>query len=115
MITLPRLISVFATMAIIPVAYADAPAAAVEVETDEQRTARWFHTGKLAEGTGEAKAYVSDHPDDANARFQFGVLKFLRAVERFGQSQYRYGLSARNTIIMPFVPRNNLTSKILLQ
>lgn len=98
-------------MALIPVVYADAPAAAVEVETDEERIAGWFYAGKLAEGTVKANAYVSDHPDDANARFQLGVLKFLRAVERFGQTQYRYGLSARNTIIIPFVripvPKND--------
>jgi len=115
-ITLPRLISVFATIALIPVVYAEAPAAAVEVETEEERIARWFHTGKLAEGTSEANAYVSDHPDDANARFQLGVLKFLRAVERFGQTQYRYGLSARNTIIIPFVripvPKNDDSDEI---
>ncbi len=111
MITLPRLISLLATMALIPVVYADLSVAAVDVQTEKERIARWFHAGKLAEGTGEASAYVLDHPGDANARFQLGVLKFLRAVERFGQTQYRYGLSARNTIIIPFVripvPKND--------
>lgn len=102
MITLKRLFSVLATMVLIPIVLANARAS--EVETDEERIARWFYAGKLAEGTGEANTYVSNHPDDRNARFQLGVLKFLRAVEQLGQTQYRFGLAARNTIIIPFRP-----------
>ncbi len=111
MMTFPRLFSVLTTMMAMLVMNVDVPAATVEVETDQGRIARWFYAGKLTEGSSEAIAYVAKHPDDANAQFQLGVLKFLRAVEQFGQAQYRFGLSAGNTVFVPFVripvPKND--------
>lgn len=58
MITLSPLFFVLATMAFISVVYADAPTQAVEVDTNQERIARWFYAGKLAEGTGVANTYV---------------------------------------------------------
>lgn len=65
----PRLVSVVAATLFIsaagffkPVVFADAPVGAVEFETDDERIARWFYTGKLAEATDEATGYVADHP-----------------------------------------------------
>jgi hypothetical protein len=55
------------------------------------RVERYLLEGKLADGERELKARLASHPDDDQNRFELGTLRFLSAVERLGQSLYRYG------------------------
>jgi hypothetical protein len=55
------------------------------------RVERFLKDGKLADGERELAARLESHPDDDQNRFELGTLRFLRAVERLGQSLYQYG------------------------
>ena len=48
--------------------------------------------GKLAEGEKAILAELSRNPKNERERFGLGVLQFVRAIERLGQSLHRYGL-----------------------
>jgi hypothetical protein len=47
--------------------------------------------GKLADGERELAASLISRPTDDQARFELGTLRFLRAIERLGQSLHRFG------------------------
>jgi hypothetical protein len=70
---------------------------------------KYLHSGELAKGEQALEAALESHPKDDQIRFGLGVLRFVRGVERLGQSLYEYGAKAENTHI-PFlrlpVPRN---------
>jgi hypothetical protein len=71
---------------------------------------KYLHTGNLAGGEQALVLALEKSPKDDQVRFGLGVLRFVRAVERFGQSLYEYGASSENTSI-PFlrlpVPKND--------
>lgn len=82
---------------------ATAPPKTTANQRTNNRTERWLYSGKIASALPEAEEYVAKHPSEAAAKFQLGTLKFLRAIERFGQTQHRYGLTTPNTMILPLV------------
>jgi hypothetical protein len=62
--------------------------------------------GKLADGITSLENHLTTHGDDDQARFGLGVVQFMRAVERLGQSVHRYGgMGSTNRLarILPFV------------
>ena len=50
-------------------------------------------TGKLNEGKLALEAQLVANPDDDQARFGLGVLRFMQSAEHLGQSWYKYGIS----------------------
>ena len=73
-------------------------------------TATHLYAGTLAQGESELTALLQREPKNAEARFGLGSVKFVRAVERLGQSMYRHGLEPPRTMMVPMlrlpVPRN---------
>jgi len=59
--------------------------------------------GKIAEGMTEFEERIKRDPQDQEARFALGILKFLRAVEGLTADQYRFGLGSgiRQRITIP--------------
>lgn len=55
----------------------------------------------LEAGVAALAARAAADPADAEARFGEGLLRFARAVERWGQSQYRFGLRPTPGLPMP--------------
>jgi hypothetical protein len=53
---------------------------------------RFLIEGKLAEGEKALAEGLEARPDDSQARFSLGTVRFLRAVERMIQSFHRHGL-----------------------
>lgn len=51
----------------------------------------FLHGGGIAAGCEALAAHVARTPGDDQARFGLGVLQFIRAVERLGQSLHRHG------------------------
>jgi hypothetical protein len=51
----------------------------------------FLHGGGIAAGCEALADHVARNPADDQARFGLGVLQFLRAVERLGQSLHRHG------------------------
>ena len=49
------------------------------------------------------KERVAAAPADNEAQFGLGMLRFARAVERYGQAQYRYGLRPPRNLAPPFL------------
>jgi hypothetical protein len=47
---------------------------------------------------------LSEHPDDSEAKFGLGVIQFVGAVERLGQSFFRYGLRDVSNSIGSMIP-----------
>src|SRR5215831_3606537 len=64
-------------------------------------------------------AKVDTDNNDREARFGLGLVRFARAVERFGQSLYRYGLTPPKTLSVPLlrfpVPANPAPEPITYQ
>jgi hypothetical protein len=54
-----------------------------------------LYAGTLAAGEAALTAKVNADGGDREARFGLGLVSFARAVERFGQALYRYGLTRR--------------------
>jgi hypothetical protein len=54
---------------------------------------RFLHEGKLAEGEASLKETLAKTPKDDQARFGLGVVQFVGAIEKLGQSFHRYGLT----------------------
>lgn len=50
--------------------------------------------GRLADGESALSAKLHEQPGDDQLRFSLGVVRFLRAIERLGQSLHRYGLQS---------------------
>lgn len=76
---------------------------------------KYLHAGDLGRGEQALLLALDRDPDDDQARFGLGVLQFVRAVERFGQSLHEYGARANSTSV-PFlrvpVPKNDNPSTI---
>ena len=75
--------------------------------------------GQLAAGEKQLSGHLKEHPEDAQIRFELGTLQFLRAVERLGQSLYKFGGSGSKSRLgqqIPFirlaVPKNPQPEKI---
>lgn len=51
----------------------------------------FLHGGGIAAGCEALAAHVARNPGDDQARFGLGLLQFIRAVERLGQSLHRHG------------------------
>lgn len=67
---------------------------------------RFLEGGGIAAGCEALAAHLARNPGDDQARFGLGVLQFLRAVERLGQSLHRHGGlgdKARNARIVPLL------------
>lgn len=70
------------------------------------RAEKFLLDGNLAVGITALDARLAAHADDDQARFGLGVLQFMRAVERLGQSVHKYGgLGSQNRLarVLPFV------------
>ena len=65
----------------------------------------YLHEGKLLEGETALRARLQKQPADDEARFGLGMLQFIRAVERLGQSLHRLGTAPRNGALLeiPFL------------
>lgn len=89
-----------ATLAIVAVGRAGDPAPLVE---------KYLHSGELAVGDRAVQRALDDNPKDDQLRFGLGVLRFVRAVERLGQSLHEHGVKSESTNL-PFlripVPEN---------
>jgi hypothetical protein len=66
-------------------------------------TRRHFEAGSLAEGEQVLAGRVTADAADGEARFGLGMIRFARALERFGQHHYRYGLQPLAERIVPFL------------
>lgn len=70
---------------------------------------KYLHSGELAVGERAVQRALDAAPTDDQLRFGLGVLRFVRAVERFGQSMYEHGVKSESTSV-PFlripVPKN---------
>ena len=53
---------------------------------------KYLHAGQFANGERVLLAELTRKPKDDQPRFGLGTLQFLRAIERLGQSLYRYGV-----------------------
>ncbi len=93
-------IALVAALAVAAVGRAGDPAPLVE---------KYLHSGELAVGDRAVQRALDDRPKDDQLRFGLGVLRFVRAVERFGQSMYEHGVKSESTSV-PFlripVPKN---------
>jgi hypothetical protein len=74
----------------------------VRAETLQLLTERLLSAGKLAEAESALAGRVTARPDDAEARFELGITRFLRAVERLSHSFHRHGL--RSGVLGNLVP-----------
>jgi hypothetical protein len=68
-----------------------------------------MHMGHFAQGETLLQNALTENPDDERARFQLGILQFLRAIENLGQSLYEHGAvsaEARQPFLRLPVPHN---------
>ncbi len=86
-------IALVAALAVAAVGRAGDPAPLVE---------KYLHSGELAVGDRAVQRALDDRPKDDQLRFGLGVLRFVRAVERFGQSMYEHGVKSESTSV-PFL------------
>jgi hypothetical protein len=70
---------------------------------DALSTRQILESGQMASGELAMAARVSADPANNEARFGLGVIRFARAIERYWQSQYRYGLRAPRTVSIPLL------------
>lgn len=77
--------------------------------SDPPLVEKYLHSGELAKGEQVLERALDADPKDDQARFGLGVLRFVRAVERLGQSLYEYGVKSDSTSV-PFlrlpIPKN---------
>jgi hypothetical protein len=66
-------------------------------------TRRILESGQIAAGELASAARLSADPGDNQARFGLGMIRFARAIERYGQTQYRYGLRAPHNVNFPLL------------
>lgn len=59
--------------------------------------------GRLNECVAQLKLDIEAKPDDQLSQAGLGVCEFLKAVEKLGQDQYRYGLLAKRSIALPMM------------
>jgi len=88
-------------------------------EASAQLAREHLYAGTLAAGASALAAKVTADGGDREARFGLGLVSFARAVERFGQSLYRYGLTPPKTLSVPLlrfpVPANPAPEPISYQ
>jgi hypothetical protein len=90
-----------AILAVVALAFA----AAVDARAgdDAVRTRLILEDGQIAAGEAAMAARLAADPANNEARFGLGLIRFARAIERFGQSQYRYGLRPPHTMSVPLL------------
>lgn len=79
---------------------AAAPAHAGE---DAVATRKTLENGQTAAGELAMAARLATDPKNNEARFGLGLIRFARAIERFGQTQYRYGLRPPHSVNVPLL------------
>jgi hypothetical protein len=62
-----------------------------------------LYAGSLVTGAAVLADRINADGDDREARFGLGLVMFARAVERLGQSLYRYGLRPPQTLSVPLL------------
>lgn len=74
------------------------------------QTRQILESGRLVEGEKTTAEKLSKNPSDNELRFGLGLIRFARAIERYAQSQYKYGLRPPKNSQIPFlrfpVPEN---------
>jgi hypothetical protein len=74
------------------------------------QTRQILESGKLVEGEKIIAAKLAKTPSDNELRFGLGLIRFARSIERYAQSQYKYGLRPPKNSQIPFlrfpVPEN---------
>jgi hypothetical protein len=75
-----------------------------------EQTRQILESGKLVDGEKTIAAKLAKTPSDNELRFGLGLIRFTRAIERYAQSQYKYGLRPPKNSQIPFlrfpVPEN---------
>jgi len=78
-----------------------------------------LYAGTLGAGAAELAARAAAAPDDREARFALGLVRFAQAVEHLGQSLYRHGLRPPKSVSVPLlrfpVPLNPRPESITYQ
>ena len=87
--------------ALIALACLTAPAA--RADDSGASTRQILEGGHIGAGELAAAARLSADPGDNQARFGLGMIRFARAIERYGQTQYRYGLRAPHNLNLPLL------------
>jgi hypothetical protein len=66
-------------------------------------TRQHFEAGTLAAGERTLADRLAANPADIEARYGLGLVRFGRALEKFGQHHYRYGLQPMGEHMFPFL------------
>ena len=77
-------------------------AAAPAPAADPPLVEKYLHSGELAQGERALQRALEARPADDQARFGLGVLRFVRAVERLGQSLHEHGVKSESADV-PFL------------
>lgn len=74
------------------------------------QTRQILESGRLVEGEKTFSDKLAQNPSNTELRFGLGLIHFARAIERYAQSQYKYGLRPPKNSQIPFlrfpVPEN---------
>jgi hypothetical protein len=62
-----------------------------------------LESGQLVEGEKTITDKLNKNPSDNELRFGLGLIRFTRAIERYAQSQYKYGLRPPKNTQIPFL------------
>jgi hypothetical protein len=89
--------------AVVLTALACLAAPATKAEDFAASTRQILESGQIATGESTIAAKVAVDPNDNQARFGLGLIRLARALERYGQSQYRYGLRPPHTMSVPLL------------
>lgn len=87
------------TLFLLPLVHAGSAAAQEAAALTRQH----FEAGTLAEGDAALAARLAANGGDDEARFGLGMIRFGRALEKFAQHQYRYGLQPAGERLVPFL------------
>ena len=85
------------------IAFTCLAASAARADDSEGFTRQILENGQIAAGELAATARLSLDPADNQARFGLAMIRFARAIERYGQTQYRYGLRAPRNVNLPLL------------
>lgn len=93
-----------------------ASAASVSAQAVEDQVVTALTKGPPTRSEAELTTLVERSPQDAQARLGLGLIQFAGAIERLGQSFYRYGLMAPRSSFLPIlrlpVPSNPSPEKL---
>ncbi|MDZ7791988.1 MAG: hypothetical protein U5L08_16110 [Xanthomonadales bacterium] len=80
-------------------------AAGARAESPAESVDSYLSSARVVAGVEALAAEVDANPEDAERRLALGFLQFATAIERLGQSWYRYGLRSRSDFarMMPFL------------